>query len=254
VFVQDVTGIEHLRAERDRLLQFAAVHEVLPSLLHELKTPLASVLSSVELLVEDTPEGPMQAALYAVLLELRRMKLNMEGIGSVGRPLRSNRAYPIDDAVTQACHVLEANARGRGVTLRCEVALLPLLPFDPSVVRAVVFNLVTNALYACRVGDEIEVSLGLDPAGAQLVLSVRRHGVWHEPGDPCPLSRPVLHHTLQRLWPGPGPLRRRGAGGAGLAHGRVRAFSGHHGDPLRSPLRSPLGSPRRARGLIVQPH
>jgi signal transduction histidine kinase len=172
VFVQDVTGIEHLRAERDRLLQFAAVHEVLPSLLHELKTPLASVLSSVELLVEDTPEGPMQAALYAVLLELRRMKLNLEGIGSVGRPLRSTRPHAIDGVVSQACLVLEANARSKGMTLRCHTQVLPLMPFDPSVVRAVVFNLVTNAIQACSSGDTITVTLGLDASRSQLVLVV----------------------------------------------------------------------------------
>lgn len=181
VFVQDASSVDHLRAERDRLMQFAAVHEMLPSLLHELKTPLASVLSSIELLVEETPEGPFQASLYALLLALRRMKLNIEAIGLVGRPLRSSRDYPVDHAVLHACQLLEASARGRGVTLRSEVAMLPLLPFDPPVMRAVVFNLVSNALYACRTGDEIAVSLGLDEACTHLVLSVRDSGCGMSP-------------------------------------------------------------------------
>lgn len=176
VFVQDVTGIEHLRAERDRLLQFATVHEVLPSLLHELKTPLASVLSSVELLIEDYEEPALQQSLFAVLQELRRMKLNLEGIGSVGRPLRAARVHAIDDVVTQACRVLEASARARGMVLHCQTASLPLLPFDPSVVRAVVFNLVTNAIQASVAKGRIAVEVSIEEPSKAFKLVVRDNG------------------------------------------------------------------------------
>ena len=43
VVFQDITQWERLREERDRLMRLAAVSEVLPSVLHELKNPLAAI-------------------------------------------------------------------------------------------------------------------------------------------------------------------------------------------------------------------
>jgi len=243
VFVQDVTGIEHLRAERDRLLQFAAVHEVLPSLLHELKTPLASVLSAVELLVEENTDPPTQQSLYAVLLELRRMKLNLEGIGSVGRPLRSARSHAIDDVVVQACRVLEANARSRGIALTCQSSLLPLMPFDPSVIRAVVFNLVTNAIQACVTGDHIEVSLTFDATRTHLELTVTDSG--------CGMSPEVVSRCRDLFF-----TTKSNGSGLGLALCDAAARAAEGALTLRSTLglgttvvlTIPLSAPRMERG------
>lgn len=176
VFLQDVSSADTRGAERDRLLQMATVHEVIPSLLHELKTPLSSVLSAVELLAEDTEEPNARDALGAVLQELRRMKLNLEGIGSVGRPLRSPRVHAMEDVVAGAARVLEAQCRGRGMTLRCTFAPMPALPFDPSVVRALLFNLVTNAIHACEPGAAISLHLRLTDDGGTFELVVSDDG------------------------------------------------------------------------------
>ncbi len=171
---QDITETNRLRAERDRLLQIAAVGNVLPSILHEIKNPLASIRSSVELLVEETPDGTMREDLHAILNEIRRITLTLEGVGRIQHDLRSTRFHPIDQACLEAFAVLTAQGRDKGLDLKADVPALPLLPFDPAGFRALVFNLLTNAIQACRPGASIHLAVRLE--GEALALTVTDTG------------------------------------------------------------------------------
>lgn len=181
VVFQDVTERERLREERDRLMRMAAVSEILPSLLHELKNPLACIATAVEVMLEELGPGHLQTDLHAVLSEIRRMKFTLEGLGSVGRELESSRNHPIDHAAREVCRVLERQAASRGIKLTAHVADMPLLPLDPGVTRAVLFNLLTNAIHACVEGDCVDVGGYFDDAANQLVLSVEDTGCGMEP-------------------------------------------------------------------------
>lgn len=161
VVFQDITHWERLREERDRLMRLAAVSEVLPSVLHELKNPLAAIGTAVELLVEDCVDGEFRERLHAVLPEIRRMTLTLEGIGSVGRELNCARFGAVDHALRESFVVLDRQARERGIDFRCSVADMPLLPFDVAMIRAIAFNLLTNSIHACRRGDMIRLSAEL---------------------------------------------------------------------------------------------
>ena len=176
LLLRDLTHTETLRAERDRLVRLAAVGEVLPSILHELKNPLAAVSTTVEVLLEEVGEGPVQEQLHAVLSEVRRMKLTFEGIGLANQGLRSSRYSAVDFAIIEAFRVLAAPARSKGIETRTEVPPLPTLPFNDAVIRAIVFNLVTNAIHACREGDGITVAARLTARGRDLVLTVADTG------------------------------------------------------------------------------
>jgi signal transduction histidine kinase len=176
VLLRDSSQTETLRAERDRLVRLAAVGEVLPSILHELKNPLAAVSTTVEVLLEEVGEGPVQEQLHAVLSEVRRMKLTFEGIGLANQGLRSARMCAVDFAIIEAFRVLAAPARNKGIETRTEVPSLPTLPFNDAVIRAIVFNLVTNSIYACREGDSITVTARLTRLGRDLVMTVADTG------------------------------------------------------------------------------
>ena len=47
VTFQDVTVVERLKAERDKLLQLATLADILPSVLHEIRNPVAAVISTL---------------------------------------------------------------------------------------------------------------------------------------------------------------------------------------------------------------
>ncbi len=176
ILFQDITGFEKVREERDRLLQLAAVGEVLPSVLHELKNPLAAITTAVEVLLEDIAPGHLQDDLHAVLSEVRRIKLTLEGIGLVSHGLSGTRDNAVDFALMEAFRVLEAQMKRKGIVATCDVPSLPLLPFDAAAIRAILFNLVTNAIHACRPGDAITLQAGLSPGKGDFFLSVADTG------------------------------------------------------------------------------
>lgn len=173
---RDITGFELLREERDRLLRLAAVSDILPSVLHELKNPLAAISTSVELMLEELPPGTTQEDLHAVLTEMRRMKLTLEGLGSVGRSLLGTRNNAVDYALRDAVRVLGAQARSRRIDVVSDIRDMPLLPMDISVIRAIAFNLITNAIHACDAGDQIRVGARFHADTQQFVLSVEDTG------------------------------------------------------------------------------
>jgi len=171
VVFRDVSRVVEIREERDRLMRLAAIGEALPSLLHELKNPLAAVTTAVEVLLEEVFDEDVRDQLHAVLSEVRRMKLGFEGIGAVGRTLRgSGRHAAVDYAIREACRVLEARTKNAGIVFRYDVSNMPLLPLDPAVVRAMVFNFVTNAVHACDRGDTIALHADLRDGHLELVV------------------------------------------------------------------------------------
>jgi signal transduction histidine kinase len=172
---QDITQLRQLREERDRLLQLGTLHTILPAVLHELKNPLAAIESMVEILVEDATLQ-LRDDLYAILTEVRQMSLNLQGVGSVSRELRSTTHEAIDRAVLDVVRVMTAKAAEKGIEIVSEVQTLPLLPFDPGVVRAIVFNLVDNAIKACVARGAGRVVVGLHLQDETLTLEVRDNG------------------------------------------------------------------------------
>jgi len=179
---EEITAILELRRQRDRLLQMAALGDALPSMLHELRNPLAAITSMLEVLVEDasTAEGSLRDDLHTVLWEVRRMGLTLQGVGSLAHSVHTARLVAVDHAVEEAVRVLVPTAERKGISLRTEVATMPLLPLDWGVISGVVFNLSRNAIDACRPGDRIVVSSELIPgetfAEATFLLRVADSG------------------------------------------------------------------------------
>jgi signal transduction histidine kinase len=151
-----------LRQERDRLLQMAALGDALPSILHELRNPLAAVTGALEVLIEDC-DPALHKDLHAILWEVRRMNLSLQGVGGLVRPMHAKHHVAVDLAVSEACRILEPTAAKHGVRLSAEVPSLPLLPLDWGVVSGVVFNLAKNAIDACEHGGNVWVRATLEP-------------------------------------------------------------------------------------------
>ena len=222
IVFRDISQLARLRAQRDKLMGLAAIGEALPSLLHELKNPLAAVTTAVEVLIDELDEGAgVQDYLYAILSELRRMNLGFQGIGAVHGELRSPRTHVIDQACTRAALVLEARAANAQVRFRYVIRELPLLPFDPSVVRAILLNFVTNAIHACEPGSSVRVEVGLIDDDRALRISVSDTGAGMTPD--------VLEHATELFF-----TTKHSGSGIGLALCR-RAIEGAGGElELRS--------------------
>lgn len=172
IVFQDVSQEKALMDERDRLLRIATIGEALPSLLHELKNPLAAVRASVELMLEEVTDSALQEQLHAVFSEVRRMELGFDGIGAVDRPLRCDRHAAVDFACRQAVRVMESRTKNAGVCFRAQIADMPLLPLDAGVMRALILNFVTNAMHASEPGDAVTLNAWYDPQRRSFELRV----------------------------------------------------------------------------------
>jgi PAS domain S-box-containing protein len=158
----EISELLELRRERDRLLELATVGAVMPTILHELKNPLAAITTSVEVLLEDIKDEELKQQLYLVFTEVRRMKLAFEGIGISGRNLLTSSPAAIDYAIREALGIFQLRAQEAGISFEIQVPNLPLLPLDPSVIRAVIYNLVTNSIHACTKGSTIRIQAGIE--------------------------------------------------------------------------------------------
>ncbi len=176
---QDISQFDGVRRERDRLLQLAAIHAVLPSILHELRNPITAITTTVEVMIEDAP-ATMQGDLHAILCELRQISLTLQGVGAVGRELRCDRDSVVDLPIEDTVRVLEGKARARGVALDVAVDTMPLLRLDPAVLRAVVGNLVVNAVAACSAGDRVSIRAGFADDTFSLVVQDTGRGMTPE--------------------------------------------------------------------------
>lgn len=177
VIFQDVSSFSDAASARERILRIETINEVMPSLLHELRNPLAAMTSAVELLIEETRPGDLRTELQSILVEGRRMDLGFQGIGMVGRTLRSGRHQPVGAAVHEVVRIMRASASRAGVILRLDSKPMPQLPLSAAVVRAMLYNLINNAITACREGDEVRVRAGMSDGDSVFTMSVHDTGV-----------------------------------------------------------------------------
>ena len=185
VLFQDVSALAGLRRERDRLLQMAAVGDVLPTILHELRNPLAAVMTMLELLIEEA-SGHVQHDLHTILAEVRRLILSLQGIGGFRGQIVSGRHQAIDEAIEEAVEILQPTAARRELTLTSAVSTMPLLPIAREAIKGVVFNLVRNAIDACSPGQSIQVRARLTAEGwLELEVSDTGKGMSEEVARHC---------------------------------------------------------------------
>ena len=135
-----------------------SVSALMPTFLHELKNPLAAIATSVELLLEDLEPSELRDELVAIFGEVRRMKLVLDGVGLVGKPLRARSPLDVTRALREACTVLNPLAKRKGIKFSAYIPDSEPLPFNTMVLKAIVFNLVMNAIHACTEDESIKVT------------------------------------------------------------------------------------------------
>lgn len=162
VTLREVGELRHLREERDRLLRLASAGAQIPTLLHELRKPLANLTAVLEGV--DMLGCPADARLIpALLAEARRMALMLETTGASTRALRGAPPSRVDRDLRECRSLLARVAWRRGVALDWRVHDMPPLELDTGVLRSLLCNLIANAIDACNPSDTIEVDARIEP-------------------------------------------------------------------------------------------
>ncbi|MDM0110501.1 ATP-binding protein, partial [Variovorax sp. J22R24] len=204
--------------------RLAIAGELTASIAHEINQPLAAILTNA-----DAAEMILQSGadrhedLHMILADIRRDDLRASDVIRRLRTLLSNKgierqAFDLAAVVTDACAILQAEARRREVNLVLRNSAGSGRVFgDPVQIQQVLINLVLNAMDAIEgmPGDRRTVVTSVEPEGDGLAVSVRDRG----PG--------IAPEHLPKLFESFFSTKRRGMGlGLSIARTIVEAHGG----------------------------
>jgi signal transduction histidine kinase len=205
-----VERIDRLDASVRHLDRLAGLGALATEIVHEVRNPLVSVKSFLQLLPEriDDPEF-RRDFLELATGELLRIERLLDVVLEHARPQRSRRAgAPTEparcepgEAIESVARLLAHRARSAELRLETEVAPgLPALDLDPDALRQVLLNLGLNALDATPSGGAIRLSAR--SVGRAVELTVDDAG----PGVPVPLRGRIFEPFFSTKPDRPGGL------------------------------------------------
>ena len=189
---------------------------------HELRTPLASLISGTQLvLARSRSAAELKDAMASNLEELEllsRLVSDMLFLARADGGDRAGATEPVDlaELARASCHFVEALADDAGVQLGVEGSGTAIC--NPSLMQRVIVNLLTNAIRHTAAGGTIVTAV--EVAAAECRLEVRN------PGAPIPEA--VRQRMFERFFKGD-PSRVRQASSTGLGLAIVAAIATMHG-------------------------
>ncbi|MEN8163295.1 MAG: PAS domain-containing sensor histidine kinase [Acidobacteriota bacterium] len=164
---QDVNDMIKIRQERDRYLRMATMAQILPTIAHEIKNPLAGIKSLADILTEELTDPRHQEDIEAIRTEIERLRMIVDGLGMADGSLM-DASTEIDPAeeVRIVLRLVGPKATSLGVELVHEDVGTVLFPLNRSLFRVVLINLLNNALEACTNGDRVSVQCEHNEVGA----------------------------------------------------------------------------------------
>ncbi|HWQ05194.1 MAG TPA: GAF domain-containing sensor histidine kinase [Longilinea sp.] len=196
-----------IAVENSRLYQQA---DLLNELVHELRTPLASVLTISYLLKRnDLTEEQRQQFADSIAVEITRMNdmassyLEYSRL-EAGRLSFSTSSFDLKTLLTECCRTFKPKADEAGITFQISQPDQPLqIKADENKIKQVVINLLNNAIKYNQAGGKVIVRLwGNDQMAG---FSIQDNGVGIPETDlPHVFEKFFRAHNIQEAYPGTG--------------------------------------------------
>jgi len=226
------------RALRD---QEALRRRLTADMAHELRTPLATLQSHLEALIDGVwqPDPARLAGLHEEILRINRLVTTLEQLAHFeGNAAGLNRCVTdIGALVSGVVRNHEPQFREKGVALRFAPVtedshgVSPTLAVDPDKLSQAVINLLSNALKYTPPGGAVEVCVDTRPSGTE--IRVADTGVGIDPQD--------IPRVFERFYRADNS-RSRATGGAGIGLSIARAIVESHGGTISAVSQPGRGS------------
>jgi signal transduction histidine kinase len=153
------------------------------SVSHDLRAPLRAIDGFSRILNEDyAAQLPQEAQRYLDLIrsnakQMGRLVDDLLNFSRLGRQALQKQSVRPADLARQVLDELQSEQQGRKVNI--SIGELPVIQADPSLLKQVYVNLLSNALKYTRVRDEAEIEVGATNAngnGGDTVYYVRDNG------------------------------------------------------------------------------
>lgn len=172
--------IQELERQRAEVEKLAATGRMAAGIAHEINNPLASIMSSFELVARAVPEGhPRQPYVRRVEQDLDRVARIIRHMYNLYQPTtEAPQELRCDEVLREVDVLLAPYCRQRGVTLRlCDRRAPDALWLPPTSLHQVVWNLVHNAVTASPEGGEVAVTAVTETAWLRLTVSDQGPGI-----------------------------------------------------------------------------
>jgi signal transduction histidine kinase len=188
--------LQKTEAELARAERLSSLGELVAGVAHEIRNPLAALVTTGEMLSDAYPEGhPRHRMARLHMDELGRLGRVVERFLSFARPSTPRRhTVAVADVVERATLLLESTARQSEVTIVAHPTTARASVDDEQLVQ-VLLNLGLNAIQASEKGSTVEIGTSSDEHGRiHIDVSDRGRGVPNELAervfDPCFTTRP----------------------------------------------------------------
>ena len=157
---------ELIEEEKRRLDRLASLGEMSANVAHEVRNPLASIKTSMQMLKNDLADGEnnvnnveeTQESVEIVLKEVERLDAIVRDLLLFARPRQLN-AVPcnLTELSDHVLHMMNGQCLAAGVTVHRAYSDIPLVNVDEAQMEQVFFNLYMNALQAMPDGGVLTI-------------------------------------------------------------------------------------------------
>lgn len=175
LFVQDVTELQTLRRELDRMDRLSIVGEMAASITHEIRNPMAVVRGYVQLLQERS--DTMQAEYFRIIIEEldRTNKIITDFLALAQNKKEQKLSYSLNHVIQKLLPLLQADANLRGQTLEVELSNdLPTFQINETEMKQLLLNISRNGMEAMQQGGQLSISTTY--AHSHIILSISDTG------------------------------------------------------------------------------
>ncbi|MFL5699713.1 MAG: ATP-binding protein [Ktedonobacteraceae bacterium] len=181
----DVTSMHRLEEEKRRLDRLASLGEMAASVAHEVRNPLASIKTSMQMLVDDlggfaplarkqfaplarkqdeqNPEAAQESVAVA-LKEVERLDAIVRDLLLFARPRQLHCiACNLAELSERVLNIMQAQCAEMGVIIHRVYHAVPVIQVDMAQMEQVLFNLYMNAIQAMPEGGVLTVSCQVIP-------------------------------------------------------------------------------------------
>jgi signal transduction histidine kinase len=194
-----------------RIDRLAALGGLVSEIVHEVRNPLVSVKTFLQLLPERLDDEEFLRDFRGLVMdEVQRLESMLDDLLRHARPSATadaDRGAPIRETIQSTLQLLTYRCRERGVELETKIAEnLPPVAITESALRQLLLNLLLNATQVTEAGGQVLLSVDWSPTEVDhLQLLVEDEGPGIDPSLGAKLFEP--------FW----TTRAQGAGGLGLA-------------------------------------
>lgn len=159
---QDISDRKRLQEQLRRTDNLAVLGAMAAGMAHEIRNPLASILSGVQILGTLPPDDPRAVKHQETIVQqITRLNGIIRDLLTLGRPaMPKKRPYQAKLPISRALETIASQAEENKIQLLISIPdNLPLLLGDAAQIEQVMLNLFLNAIEAMPEGGELRVSV-----------------------------------------------------------------------------------------------